>query len=60
MRKTNRKNKIRFKFVSGLIRGYRNEPGKPGVPEMQFQSLDGVAQTLTVGNIAKVYEVEKE
>lgn len=56
----NRKDKIRFKYVNGLIRGYRNESGKPAVSEAQFQSMDAVAQAVTVGNIPKVYETTEE
>lgn len=59
MKALSRKEKIRFKYVDGLIRGYRNEPTKPAVSEAQYQSLECVAQALTVGNIAKVYEIEE-
>lgn len=56
----NRRDKIRFKYVNGLIRGYRNESDKPAVSEAQFQSMDAVAQAVTVGNIPKVYETTEE
>lgn len=56
----NRKDKIRFKYVNGLIRGYRNESDKPAASEAQFQSMDAVAQAVTVGNIPKVYETTEE
>lgn len=56
----NRKDKIRFKYVNGLIRGYRNESGKLAVSEAQYQSMDAVAQAVTVGNIPKVYETTEE
>lgn len=55
-----RKDKIRFKYVNGLIRGYRDDPDKPAVSEAQIQSMDAVAQAITVGNIPKVYEATKE
>lgn len=54
-----RKNKIRFKYVHGNIRGYRNEKKKPAVSEAQFMGIDGVAQALTVGNIPKIYGIEE-
>ena len=57
MKVLNRKEIIRFRYVDGLIRGYRNLPDKPAVSEAQYQSMDSVAQSLTVGNVAKVYEV---
>ena len=54
-----RKNKIRFCYVHGNIRGYRDERKKPAASEAQFMSVDGMAQALTVGNIPKIYEIEE-
>lgn len=59
MKVSNRKNKIRFKYVGGLIRGYRDDPDKPAVSEAQFQSINKVAQAVTVGNVPKVYDVKE-
>lgn len=53
-----RKDKIRFKYVGGLIRGYRDDKDKPAVSESQYQSINAIAQTITIGNIPKVYEAK--
>lgn len=59
MKVLNRKNKIRFKYVGGLIRGYRDDSDKPAVSEAQFQSIGNVAQAVTVGNVPKLYYVKE-
>lgn len=57
--KESRKDKIRFKYVHGNIRGYRNEIRKPAASEAQFMGIYGISQVLTVGNIPKIYGIEE-
>ena len=52
-----RQNKIKTKKLpNGNIRFYQDDEKKSAVSELQVQSKDNVAQTITTANIPKIYE----